>query len=86
VYVEVFIQGQGELFYKTGIQSCRNDATIALKLAEIMWKNKINWSLLLCCVSLYMRPETFGTTLVINNITVSSDKKGAPSNLIFSHP
>jgi len=25
---------------------------------------KINWSLLLCWVSLYMRPETFGTTLV----------------------
>ena len=41
VYVEVFIQGQGEPFYKTGIQSCRNDATIALKLAEIMWKDKL---------------------------------------------
>jgi len=38
--VEVFLQGQDELFHKTGIQSCRNEGTSAFKLVEIMWKNE----------------------------------------------
>ena len=47
--VEVFLQGQNEqsstrLVYK----SCRNDGTSALKLAEIMWKNKLVTVVVLC--------------------------------------
>jgi len=38
VYVEVFIQGQDELFYKMVYKSCRNDGTSALKLAELCGK------------------------------------------------
>jgi len=50
------------------------------KAAEMMeqvhwsWRRlcgKINKSLLFCCVSLYMRPETFGTTLVVTIYTVA---------------
>jgi len=39
-------------------KNCSNDGTIALNLAEVMWSNK-----LVTGVSLYMRLETFGTTL-----------------------
>jgi len=35
VYVEVFIQGQDELFYKTGIQKLQKRWKSALKLGEI---------------------------------------------------
>jgi len=47
--VEVFLQGQNEqsstrLVYK----SCRNDGTSALKLADIVWKNKLVIVAVLC--------------------------------------
>ena len=61
--VEVFLQGQDELFYKTGIQKLQKRWNKSLKLAEICGK-KLLTVVVLCCVSLYMRPETFGTTLV----------------------
>ena len=48
VSVEVFLQGQDELFYKMAYKSCRNDGTSALKLAEIMWKNKLDTVVVFC--------------------------------------
>jgi len=46
--VEVFLQGKMNSFTSLVYKSCRNDGTSALKLAEIMWKNKLVTVVVLC--------------------------------------
>ena len=60
-------------------RSCRNDGISALKLRWLC--RKIDWLLFLYCVYLYIRPETFGTTLVGLYLNHNSLKYTTPLSL-----
>jgi len=46
--VEVFLQGKMNSSARLVYKSCRNDGTSALKLGEIVWKNKLVTVVVLC--------------------------------------
>jgi len=61
--VEQFLQKHYKLFLPTGIQKMEKQWIRCTEVHGDMQKNRM--VSLSCCICLYIRPETFGTTLVL---------------------
>jgi len=68
--MEVFLRGQDKLFYKAGIQKLQKRwNNIALKLAEIMWKNKLV-TVVVFCFFVYEAGNLWNNSRILNTLLV----------------